>query len=228
MMAWAPERLIFANCGVRSVTPRSTNSSATTSTSLALAPNQSRTMREKSRPAVVFSLRRAIFFGLTCMATAAARERAMSLAVGLSWKTYWILFWAILSPILGGAGRQGTPGGGEKAPAHRDLLHGEGAGDHVEAHVALALVVVPDHADLHRLAAHLDGGPPPRRALRARLHLRPHVGADPGDGQEGPQPDLLLGRRRTGSAEERGHSEQERSDCDSDHRGLAHAHASAL
>ena len=110
MVAWAPVRLILAHCGVRSVTPRSTNSSAATSTSLALAANQSRTMREKSRPASVFSLSSAIFFGFTCIATAAATERAMSLAVGLSWKTCCILFWAIFSPILSDAEQQVTTG----------------------------------------------------------------------------------------------------------------------
>src|SRR5690349_9760694 len=110
MVAWAPVRLILAHCGVSSVTPRSTNSSAATSTSLALAANQSRTMREKSRPASVFSFSRAIFFGFTCIATAAATERAMSLAVGLSWKAYSILPWAILSPILSDAEQQVTTG----------------------------------------------------------------------------------------------------------------------
>jgi len=110
MVAWAPVRLILAHCGVRSVTPRSTNSSAATSTSLALAANQSRTMREKSRPASVFSFSSAIFFGFTCIATAAATERAMSLAVGLSWNAYSILPWAILSPILSDAEQQVTIG----------------------------------------------------------------------------------------------------------------------
>src|SRR4029077_993693 len=110
MVAWAPVRLILAHCGVRSVTPRSTNSSAATSTSLALAANQSRTMREKSRPASVFSFSSAIFFGFTCIATAAATERAMSLAVGLSWNAYSILPWAIFSPILSDAEQQVTTG----------------------------------------------------------------------------------------------------------------------
>src|SRR4026209_454458 len=110
MVAWAPDRLILAHCGVRSVTPRSTNSSGATSTSLALAPNHSRTIREKSRPASVFSLSSAILFGFTCWATAAATERAMSLAVGLSWKAYCILFWLILSPILSDAEQQGSHG----------------------------------------------------------------------------------------------------------------------
>ena len=67
-------------------------------------------MREKSRPASVFSFSRAIFFGFACSATAAASERAMSFAVGLSWKTRPIRFCAILSPILSEAAQQATTG----------------------------------------------------------------------------------------------------------------------
>ncbi len=86
-MTWAPTRLILASCGVRSVTPRSTKSSATISTSLAFCWNHSREMREKSRPASVFSFSSATFRGFACSATAATSERTMSLAVGLSWNT---------------------------------------------------------------------------------------------------------------------------------------------
>ncbi len=109
---------------------------------------------------------------------------------------------------------------GEKAHAHVDLVHGEGARDHVEPDVALALVVVEDDADLHRLAAHLERRHALERDLGARLHLRAHVGADPGDGQERAELDLILGARKRGGRDERGQAEQEGDDAD--RRGFAH------
>jgi hypothetical protein len=112
---------------------------------------------------------------------------------------------------------------GEKAHPHVDLVHREGARHHVETHVALALVVVPDDADLGGLAAHLDSRHPLECDLGARLHLRTDVGADPRDGQERAEPDLVLRGGREGSGEERGQAEEERKD----RRGLAHDHASA-
>ncbi len=114
---------------------------------------------------------------------------------------------------------------GEKAHPHVDLVDGEGARDHVEPDVALALVVVPDDADLHRLAADLDRPHALQRDLRAGLHLRAHVGADPGDGQERAELDFILGARDQGGREERGQAERERHE--SDRRGFAHGHASA-
>ncbi len=106
-----------------------------------------------------------------------------------------------------------------------DLVDGEGARDHVEPDVALALVVVPDGADLHRLAAHLERRHALERDLGARLHLRAHVGADPGDGQERAELDLVLCARAVRGREERSEAEQERGE--SDRRELTHGHASA-
>ena len=195
-------------------------------------------MREKSRPASVFSFSSAIFFGFTCIATAAATERAMSLAVGLSWKAYCILLWAILSPILSDAEQQVTTGVDafwnssitrmntslERKPIPTWIL------STVSARVTTLSPTSPLPSSSYQmtrtfvgLAAHLDGGHPLERDLGARLHLRADVGADPGDGQERAEPDLVLRGGGEGSREERGQAEQERPD----RRGLAHDHASA-
>jgi hypothetical protein len=109
-MAWAPSRLNLASCGVRSGTPRGTNSSATTWIFGALAFSHSCEMREKSCPESVFSFSIATLAGFSSVAAAAITDVAMSRAVGLSWKTYCIFWSAILSPSLSEAAQQATIG----------------------------------------------------------------------------------------------------------------------
>ena len=100
----------MASCGVRSGAPRGTNSSATTSIFGALAFSHSWEMREKSCPESVFSFSIATLVGFSSVPTAAITEVAMSLAVGLSWKTYSILLSAIFLPMPSDAEQQVTIG----------------------------------------------------------------------------------------------------------------------
>ena len=78
-----------------------------------------------------------------------------------------------------------------------DLVHGERAGDRVQPHVGLALVVVPDHANAMGLAPEADPLRlhPLHRDLGACLDLSADVGADAGDRHERADLDLrsLLG-----------------------------------